>query len=58
MYMGVRNVVEIFLWLVMGLATYQEHKELLKIRKDLAFLVLEFEEEKKRRVALMKKLFE
>ena len=58
MFMGVRYVVEIFVWLVIGLATYREHKEIQKTKKELSLLVLEFEEEKKRRQALMKKLFE
>jgi hypothetical protein len=53
-----RVVVVVFVWMLMAYTIYREHKEVEQLKKDLSLLILEFEESKKKRMELMKKLIE
>ena len=53
-----RVAVAVFVWMLTAYTIYREHKELEQLKKDLSLLLLEFEESKKKRMELMKKLIE
>jgi hypothetical protein len=53
-----RVAIIVFVWMLTAYTIYQEHKQIEKLKRDLSLLVLEFEESKKKRMEMMKKLIE
>lgn len=53
-----RVAIVVFVWMLTAYTIYQEHKQIEQLKRDLSLLVLEFEESKKKRMELMKKLIE
>jgi hypothetical protein len=48
----------LFLWLLLAIVTYTEHKAISKLKQDLSLLVVEAEIKKRQREDLLKKLME